>query len=142
MCGLDVAGIGDELAGRIFLGNDAGVILQVGRRVDNTAQLGDIERSAHVFEHALSVEFLGNGEDVHGLLLNVELADSSKDALMARLIEALGMKNFANQRIGILLNHQCAQHGFLEVNHLWLQVAILVGLGRRGCWLALVVSFG
>ena len=124
------------------MGNDAGVILQVGRRVDNTAQLGDIERSAHVFEHSLSVEFLGNGEDINGLLLNVELADSSEDALMARLVETLGVKNFANQRIGILLYHQCAQHGFLEVNHLWLQVAILVGLGRRGCWLALVVSFG
>ena len=124
------------------MGNDAGVILQVGRRVDNTAQLGDIERSAHVFEHSLSVEFLGNGEDINGLLLNVELADSSEDALMARLVETLGVKNFANQRIGILLYHQRTQHGLLEVEHLWLQVAVLVGLGRRGCWLALVVSFG
>ena len=61
---------------------------------------------------------------------------------MARLIETLGMKDFADLRIGVLLYHQRTQHGFLEVNHLWLQVAILVGLGRRGCWLALVVSFG
>ena len=124
------------------MGNDAGVILQVGRRVDNTAQLGDIERSAHVFEHALAVEFLGNGEDVHGLLLNVELANGGKDALMARLVETLGVKNLADLRIGVLLYHQRAQHGLLEVNHLWLQVAVLVGLGRGGYWLALVVSFG
>ena len=57
----------DQLALNVFLGDDLGVELDVGRRTDLLGQLGQVRSPAHLLQFLLGLEPLGHGVEVDGL---------------------------------------------------------------------------
>ena len=110
---LDGAGKGDELAGKKFLGQDGGVVFDVGRRGDVRTELDDVGRTTHFVEGAVAFELLGDGHDVDGLLVHVEGADGGVDLLMTRLVEGLGTEELADDGEGVFIDHEGTEDDFL-----------------------------
>ena len=118
----DVSGEGDEFACQCFLCNDSRVIFNVYGRDDESAEFGDVEESAGFLEFFLRAQKVGDGEDVHRLLLHVETDDGFVDELVAVVIETLGTEDFAHLEVGVLLNHQCSEHSLLKFDGLRLKM--------------------
>ena len=128
---LDVAGEGDELTRQRLLRDDAGVILDMGRRSHLAAELCQVEGAAHLFQFAPLGELFLHGEDVHRLLVDGQVGDGGVDELMAVFVERLRPQNLAYQRIGIFLYHQCAQYGLLQFGSLGLNASVVGHRLRR-----------
>lgn len=135
---LNLAGVGDEFAGQMLLRDDTGVVLDVSGRGDESAELRDVERTAGVVEVTVSAQLFGHGKDVDGFVLDTEALDGFEDNLMAVLVETLGPQDFADFGVGVLLDHQGAEDGFLDFGRLGLEMAgdlvgalAVSGFGRR-----------
>lgn len=103
--GLYDAGKRYELSGKVFLGDDASVILDVGRRGHARAQLGHIYRATHLVEVAVLGQLFGDGEHVDRALGHAQVAHGGIHLLVARLIEAFGVEHLADHCVGVFVNH-------------------------------------
>ena len=122
--GLDVARELNELAGQRLLGNDAGVVFNVGRRCHATADFSHIARSAYILQVALLGQLLGNGPHIDRQFVHGQLHDGLIDLLVAGFIETLGSQHLAHDGIGVLVYHQGTQHSTFYLGSLWLYVSI------------------
>ena len=125
---LNTARIGNEFASQVFLGDDVRMILDVGRRSHEAAQLCDVERAASVFQVAVGTKLLGHGEDVYWLILNAELLDGFVDELVAVFVETFRAKELADLGISVFFNHEGTEYGLLNIWRLGLQVAQILWL--------------
>ena len=121
---LDDAGEGDELTGQELLGDDVGVILDIGGGCHTGTEVGHITRTSHFLQLAILRQTLGNRQDIYGFLLDREIADGGVDHLVAGLIETLGIKDFADDGVGVLINHQGSQHSLLHLQRLGLKMTV------------------
>ncbi len=87
---------------RCFLCDDTGMIFDVCRRCHLTAQLGNIERTAHFFQFSPLRKLLRHGQDIDRLLIHGQIGNSRIYQLMSMLIKRLRTKNFTYQRISVL----------------------------------------
>ena len=55
-----------------LLGNDAGMVFNVGRRRHLTTQLRDIKRSTHLFQVATRTQLFRHGQDINRFLLDAK----------------------------------------------------------------------
>ena len=85
--GLNVAGESNELARQGFLRNDAGMIFDVCRRCHLAAELGDVERSSHLFQLAPLRQLLLHRKDIHRLLVDSQVGDSRIYQLVTMLVK-------------------------------------------------------
>ena len=128
---LNAARIGNELSQHCLLLQKQRVVLDVGRRRHVLRQVHDVGVATHVFEFALSLQFLANSEQIHGMVAHAERLHGLIDFLVAWLIERLGLQDFRDERERILVDHQCAKHDALNVESLWLKMAVGIVNGRR-----------
>ena len=128
---LHVAGKLYQLTGQKLLGNDVGMILDVGRRSHAARQLGNIHRTADILQVTRLRQLVGHGNDVDRLLGHRQVAYGGIDLLVAGFIETLGIEGFAHDAISVLVYHQGTQHRLLYLESLRLQVTIRV---VNGLW--------
>ena len=124
--GLDIAGKGNELTGQRLLGNNAGVILDIGRRSHTAGEFRHIAWTTNILKVALFGQLFSNSPHIDRRLVEREFHDGAVHFLVARLIEALGQKHLANHGIGVLVNHQGTQNGTLYLRGLRLDVGITI----------------
>ena len=124
--GLYVTGEGYQLARQRLLGNDTGVILDMRRGCHLAAELGDVERAAHLFQISALGKLLLHGENVHRFLIDGKVCDSGVYQLMPVFVKRFGTENFAHQRISVFLDHQCTQYGLFQFRRLRLDTPVIV----------------
>ena len=114
----------DQLAGQVFLGHDACMILDVCRRGHPAGQLRDAQGTAYLVEFAVETQLLGDGEHVDRALLGTQLGNGAVNGLVVGVVEALGFQDVAHGGVGILLEHEGSQHGLFELGVLGLYLAL------------------
>ena len=110
---LYIAGKLYELAGKELLGDDAGMILHMGRRSHASRDFGYISRATYFLKSPVTPQLFGNGEHINGFLGHSQVADSLENVLVALLVEALGEEHLAHHGVGILVDKQSANDGTL-----------------------------
>ena len=112
----------DELACKEFLGKDACVILHVCRRRHIGCEFVDIHLSAYILEGAVALELFGDGDEVDRTLIDTQRLYGSKYLLVARLVEGLRTKDFADDSECVLVDHERAKYGAFGLHRLWRHV--------------------
>ena len=84
---LDITGKSNQFTCQSFLRNDTCMVFDVRRRCHLTAELGNIERSAHFLQFSPLGKLLLHGEDVDRLLIYSQIGNSGIYQLMPMLIE-------------------------------------------------------
>ena len=97
---------GDQLTRQIFLGDDTGMIFDMGTTGHLTGQLGNIERATYLFQFASLLQLLSDGQHIHRTLADRQIYDSCINFLMCLLIETLRFQYFTNDGVSILFKHQ------------------------------------
>lgn len=90
------------------------------------AELGDVERAAHLFQISALGKLLLHGENVHRFLIDGKVCDSGVYQLMPVFVKRFGTENFAHQRISVFLDHQCTQYGLFQFRRLRLDTPVIV----------------
>ena len=111
----------DQLPRQIFLGDDTGVILDMGAAGHLAGKLRDIERSAYILQFSPFLQLLRYGKHIHGTLAQRQVYDSGINLLMRFLIETLRLQDLADDRVRVFLQHQRTQHSLLQLTGLWLK---------------------
>ena len=125
---LHQTGEGDELSLQGLLGDDLGVVLDVGRAGHLRIDLHQIDFAASRLQVVGALQLLDDGHDVNGLLFCIERLNGLIDKLMPVVVEALRPQQLCHKAIGALLDHECAEHPHFHVEALRLFVSILVNL--------------
>ena len=95
--GLDIAGECYQLACQRLLGDNTGVIFDVRRRGYLTAELGYIERTAHLFQISAFGQLLFDRKDIHRFLIDRQVRNSGIYQLMPMLVKRFRTENFTHQ---------------------------------------------
>ena len=119
---LDIAREGDELTCQRLLGDDASMIFYICRRGNARRQFRHIARTANILQIALLGQLFCHCPYVNRQLMHRQLANGRIDLLVTRLIETLRIKQFTNDGIRVLVNHQRTQHSTLYLSSLRLYV--------------------
>ena len=101
-----------------------GMILYMRRRGHIVTQFQHIHRAAHILYRPLALQFLYHRGDVHRMLLHVQRLDGLIDLLVTRLIECLWTDDLRHDGERVLVYHQRAEYQALQIECLWLQVAV------------------
>ena len=96
----------DQLAGQIFLGNDAGMKFDMGTTAHLAGQVGNITGPACYLQLAPLAELLDHGHHINRLLFDGQVNNGTVDCLVFLVVETLGFQYLADNRIGIFLQHQ------------------------------------
>ena len=96
----------------------------MGARCHPRRELRNIDGTAHLFQLARLGQLVGHGEHIDGFLRHAEVTDGRIDHLVARFIETLREEHLTHHGVGILVDEEGAQDGFLNVECLWLQVSV------------------
>ncbi len=105
----------NQLAGQIFLGNDARMIFDVRGRSDLLRQLSHIHGAAGRLQLPSSFQFFHNRQDIYGFLLHGQALDGSKNQLVNGIIKTFGFQNIADHGIRVLFQHQGSQHRLFQL---------------------------
>ena len=124
--GLHKTGVGNQLTGKKLLRHHTGMILDISRGSHERRQFGDVSRSADILQIALFRQLFGDGPHIYGLFSQFQVADGLIDLLVAGFIEALGKEHFADHRIGVLINHECTEHGSFHLACLRLHMGVCI----------------
>ena len=119
----------DQLALHVFLGDDLGVKLDVGRRTDLLGQLREVRSAAHLLQLLLGLEPLGHGIEVDGFQLHRQFVDRLVDQAVFLGVERLGGDELLHGDDAVLFEHQRTEHGLLQLDRLRGYVAD--GIGHR-----------
>jgi len=119
----------DQLALHVFLGDDLGVELDVGRRTDLLGQLREVRSAAHLLQLLLGLEPLGHGIEVDGFQLHRQFVDRLVDQAVFLGVERLGGDELLHGDDAVLFEHQRTEHGLLQLDRLRGYVAD--GIGHR-----------
>ena len=124
---LNLRGGADQLALHVFLGDDLGVELDVGRRTHLLRELGQVGRAAYLLELLLDLEPFGHGVEVDGLELHRQLLDRLVDQTVLLGVERLGRDELLHGDDAVLFEHQSAQDRLFQLDRLRGHVAGRVG---------------
>ena len=107
----------------MFLGNDAGVVFDIGGRGDLIGEFDQIVGTANSLQVAGLFQLLRHGEQVDRLRTLEQPQHGLEDVLMPFEIKTIRPQNVEHYGQRILVEHQGAQHGFLQFARLRLHLA-------------------
>ena len=119
---LDIAREGYELTSQRLLGDDASMVFYICRRGNARRKLSHITRAANILQIALLGQLFCHRPHVDRQLMHRQFTNGRIYLLVTRFIETLRIKQFTNDGIGVLVNHQRTQHSTLYLSSLRLYV--------------------
>ena len=118
-----------QLALHVFLGDDLGMELDVGRRAYLLRKLRQVRRPAHLLELLLAFQPLGHGIEVDRFELHRQLLDRLVDRAVLLRVERIGRHILLHGDDAVLFEHQRAEYGLLQFDRL--RGYVPRGLGER-----------
>ena len=111
----------NQLTSQVFLGDNAGMKLQVRRTGHLAGQLRDVGGTSYFIQGSHPLELFRDRDHIHRLLPHIKITHSREDQLMRPLIKALRLQDVAHDRISVLLQQERTQHRLLQFPGLRLQ---------------------
>ncbi len=112
--------------------DDAGVVVDVGRRRHDVEQPRHIGNAAHLLEFAGSAQFLGDGDGVDRLVGVEQQLDGGEDRTMRRDVEVLCLETVHHLVDGVRRHEHRSEHRLLGFN----------GMRRNPPSLSVLLGFG
>jgi hypothetical protein len=121
-----------------FLGDDPGVVFDVGGGGDLVGELDEVVGPADGFQVARFAQLFGHGEQVDGVGALEEAHHGRVDEPVRVGVKAVGPDDVHDVGQGVLVEHEGAEHGFLQGYSLGLhlsehEVGKVVGIAAHAC---------
>ena len=138
----------DEFALDAFLGDDAGVVLNIGCRGHAVAQFYEVISTAHLVQFAVFAQFFRYGQNIDRIGALKQADDGPEDMLVRFEVKRVGLQYVHHHGQRIAVEQHGTQYGFLQRECLGLKFAkneirhAVVRLDRLGTFVRLAAAFG
>ena len=112
---LDIVGGVDEITEHRFFFDDAGVVLDVGDAGNAVGQAGEIRSATRGFQFSATVQFLGEGNEIDGVLGFAERDHLLKNVAVLRKEEIVGFECLDGGVEGVVVEENSAEDGAFGV---------------------------